>query len=50
MRTPMPNPPQEFEGLPDGPGHVPDPRLSRIVGLGLVGLFALLVLFALMGS
>ena len=39
----------DYEGFPDGPGHLPDPRLGRAAGLLLVGLFLLFVLLTLLG-
>ena len=53
MNAPAPKAPPDvedaYEDFPDGPGHLPDPRLSRAVGLVLVGLFLLFVLFTLLG-
>ena len=38
-----------YDDLPDGPGHVPDRRLSRLAALLLVGLFLAFVLLTLLG-
>lgn len=50
MTTSPASPSSEYEGHPDGPERLPDPRLSRAAGLLLVALFLFFVLLVLLGA